>query len=499
MSIQTAVSASVVDSSIITNSTLTNASKFPTNVENQFKFVLNQYGDAYAVTTDEHKNCLAYAIGGKSFNNIIQRCTFESGKILKRTEIEDINAVLTARAEMSGEVLQIHSRVAPGSKGGIVIDLVDVENTRLEICDGEVKIIKDGSAIPFSRTVSARPMLYSKTHGDINLLKKYINCSDPDFLMLTVFIAYTLAQPKIRSSKFMFLILLGASGFGKSSICDNVIVPLIDNSIVGIQSFPKDEQALGISTQNSHISCFDNVRDLSTSMSDALCKLSTGNSFVSRKLYSNDDQHITRLHSAVVINGVSSFVTEPDLAQRCLTIELKPMVNASRISDAKMLNDLENDLPIIFRGIVEMIANVFVHLPNVIVKNHERMIEFVNFLSAMEMVDEVPNGIYQGLYSSKLQDAQIDSLFEDPLGVAMMEFCRRQDSWEGLPNDLLASLHQLYKNTKNISGLPTNPSAFSKRLRFISNSLLMHGIKIEFSRTKHRLITIEVLNSFNAD
>jgi len=480
----------------MTLQTIVSSKQISTGFEERFQFVLNQHGKAYAITNDGSSNSLAYEIGGKAFNDIIQEAAFERGTLLKRNELDDTNSICKLKARRSGKIVDIFSRVAP-FEDGIELDVGDEENTRIKIGDGLVAVIKNGSIIPFARNPNSRPMPVSHSHGDIKLLKKHVNMSDPDFFMLTAFLAYTIATPKIKSSRFLFLVLLGNSGLGKSSICDNVIIPLVDNSIVGIQSFPKDEKELGITTQNSHIACFDNVRHLSTSMSDSLCKLSTGNSLSSRKLYSNDDQHVTHLHSAVVLNGINSFVTEPDLAQRCLTIELKPMAKENRKSDAQMMSELEIDLPIIFRGLLELIAAVLVQLPNVEVTDPERMYDFVRFLSAMEKVQGAPDGVYQGLYSSKLHEDQMTTLFNDPLGVAMMKFCSKHDYWQGLPNELLASLHDMFGNHRFISGLPTNPSAFSKRLRFISANLLAQGIRVEFGRTKHRLITIEVLGGSN--
>ena len=481
----------------MTLNTIVSSKQVSTGFEERFQFVLNQHGKPYAITNDSSSNCIAYEIGGKAFNDIIQETAFEGGKLLKRNELDETNSICDLKARRSGKIVNIFSRVAPSEGGGIEIDIRDEENTRIKIANGLITFIKNGSIIPFARNPNSRPMLVSHSRGDINLLKKYLRCSDPDFLMLTAFLAYTIATPKIKASRFLFLVLLGDSGLGKSSICDNVIIPLVDNSIVGIQSFPKNEKELGIATQNSHIACFDNVRHLSTSMSDSLCKLSTGNSLSSRKLYSDDDQHVTHLHSAVVLNGISSFVTEPDLAQRCLTIELKPMAKENRKSDAQMMSDLEVDLPIIFRGLLELIAGVFMQLPNVEVTNPERMYDFVRFLSAMEKVQGAPDGVYQGLYSSKLHEDQMTTLFDDPLGGAMMKFCSEHSYWQGLPQDLHASLHEMYRSNRFISGLPTNPSAFSKRLRFISANLLKQGIRVEFGRAKHRLITIEVLGGSN--
>lgn len=488
---------------VVTVTSFTSNSKnyLPEQLEVKFKFVLNQRGKAYAIVNSSG-NCYALEVGGNQLNAIIYSLAYEAGNVLKKYELDELNQYLIAKAIMSGLVFHTYSRVAPTTDGGgIEIDLADEANTRIRIIDGNVQIIRDGSLIPFARNPKAKPMVMPAEYGDVRLLKKYVNCSHQDFVLLTAFIAYSLAHPKVKTSKFMFLVLLGASGAGKSFVAENIIIPLIDNSLVGIQSFPKDEKGLGVATQNSQVACFDNVRNLNVIMSDALCKLSTGNSLTSKKLYTDDDQHIISLHSAVVLNGVNSFVTEPDLAQRCLTIELKTMVNSERLSESEMVPELNAELPIIFRGVLNLIAGVLQKLPEAKVTHPERMLDFVRFLSAMELVDGVPCGVYQELYSSKLKEDQVDSLFDDPLAVAVIDFASNKSNfykgkWSGMPQKLLSALHDLHKGNR-FSGLPTIPSAFSKRLRFISAGLLAQGIRVEFIRAKDRIITIEILGDDN--
>ena len=66
-----------------------------------------------------------------------------------------------------------------------------------------------------------------------------------------------------------------------------------------------------------------------------------------------------------------------------------------------MLSALEADLPVIQRGLFDLIAQIMAHLPSVEVTNPQRMIDFVRWLAALEMVDGTPAGIYQDVYAEK--------------------------------------------------------------------------------------------------
>lgn len=144
----------------------------------------------------------------------------------------------------------------------------------------------------------------------------------------------------------------------------------------------------------------------------------------------------------MVFNGIHGFIVEPDLVQRCLTLMLKPIDDSNRKSESQIFSDFQNDLPKIFRGILNLISNIFVHLPSVETTNPERMLEFVQWLAAYEKANNVPAGVYQMQYSTVLNDSMQDSLLEDPLAAAVVTVADKSSSgsWSSTPTDLLEEL-----------------------------------------------------------
>jgi hypothetical protein len=126
------------------------------------------------------------------------------------------------------------------------------------------------------------------------------------------------------------------------------------------------------------------------------------------------------------------------------------------------------------------------------VTNPERMIDFVRWLAALEGVKGIPAGSYQSAYSHVLEQAQLDSLLENPLAAAVVGLVESLDSpWSGEPTELLEELG--YHATTGIqrSNLwPKNAIQMSKRLRSFQASLGTQGISITFGRGKKRHITI---------
>jgi hypothetical protein len=158
-----------------------------------------------------------------------------------------------------------------------------------------------------------------------------------------------------------------------------------------------------------------------------------------------------------------------------------------------MVKELEDDMPSIFRGLLDLIAAVFQHLPEAEVTNPERMLDFVIWLAAMEKAHGIPPGTFQAAYSDSLHQSQMDSLLDNSLGAALIEFADRMkaNKWSGTPAQLHKELNDLTTTGTTYSReWPQNPIALSKRLNALKSSLLTQGVSVEFSRGKKRIITI---------
>lgn len=469
----------------------------PYKLHLNLRLILNQHGKAFAIIRNIVGNVYVLAVGSKKFNAFLLEKVRNEGASLNKRALGELNEVLEAYAEQYGVVTNVYLRVAP-IEDGIEIDLGDEAHTRISITAGQVHIVTSGSKVPFYRTVNSKPMVMPAAFGNLKPLRKYLNTSSTDALLLTAWISYTLAHSKMPTSNFPILVLQGNQGSGKTSLCENVIIRIIDPSAIGVQVFPGNAKDLAIAGQNSHVLCFDNLRSFKAYMADALCIAATGGIITGRQLYTDSDQQATRLHVALVLNGIHQFIDQPDLAQRCLTIHLTPIEEAKRKSEVELAKEFDADLPEIMRGLFELIAGIFTHLPNVEITNPERMIDFVKWLAAMEMVDGAPAGTYQGLYSDSLNQGQLDTLMDNPLAAAIIEFTDelKGEVWSDTPSELLVELNSLVgRGTQFSRDWPQNPIALSKRIAGLQAGLLSQGVKIELTRGKQRTVTIRKMGA----
>lgn len=444
-------------------------------------------------------NAPVLRVGSPAMNAVLRGAAADRDITLRGPELDDLNERIRAFAEQAGIRRPVWYRVAP-IPNGIEIDLCDEANNRVRITPGKVVLVDRGSQTLFRRTAVARPMVKPAEVGNLRLLYKYLNVHPTAVPLLVGWISYTLAHAKVPTNKFPILVLHGGQGSGKTSLTNNVILPLIDPNGVGVQTFPNSAKDLAIAGQNAHVVAFDNVRSFRSSMADMLCIAATGGAISSRALYTDDEQRVVRLHVAVILNGIHMFVNQGDLAQRCLPIHLGRLPENRRQSETALVKAFEADLPAIQRGLFDLIARIFEHLPSAKVTNPERMLDFVQWLAAMEAADGAPPGVYQAEYSHALREGQLDTLMGNVLAAAVLAFVdsKIDDWWTGTPAELYDALCDAVDfSTARSREWPPNPIAMSKRLRGLQASLLTQGVSVEFGRGKKREITIE--NKGNRD
>jgi hypothetical protein len=132
-------------------------------------------------------------------------------------------------------------------------------------------------------------------------------------------------------------------------------------------------------------------------------------------------------------------------------------------------------------------------LPDVVVTNPERMLDYVRYLAACELIDGVPPGIYQAAYSENLREGQQDSLAESTLASALIEFSSSLNgTWQGEPGHLLSKLEALMPRHLTRSGdWPRTPAMLSRHLHSMQASLKSHDIVVTFGRGEKRWIRIQ--------
>ena len=428
-------------------------------------------------------------------HELLRRCATTAIPTTQRILDECINR-LAAHAQVWGEPVTTYVRIAPSGDGGIVIDVGDAETTHLLLSGGTVRLVRSGSGALFLRPKSMLPLVLPADSGDVGRLDRYLPSHKPTQLLLLAWIAYTIAHPKQDTSKYVFLVLLGGEGSGKTSLC-KVLQTLIDPSSTGVRTFPRNVQDLAVALSSSHLVVFDNMRSISPPMSDQLCVASTGGTFGVRRLYTNDEQALLRLHGAVILNGIHLQIEQPDLAQRCRVVRLSALKDADRLPDDVLRARFEQDLPSIMRGLYELVAKILMALPTAEVLHATRMLSFSRWIAAFEKVNGMPGGHLQATYKDMTEEAQLDAVMDDPVGEAVVALMEQEEKrfgdWSGTPTELLRALEALIDPfVQRTRDWPKSPIALSKRLQSLQTALGAQGITVQASRGRTRTIKLKI-------
>jgi hypothetical protein len=451
---------------------------------------LGRDGRVYLIERD-NPNVRAHPLGTRAANAVLGELLRRVGELGTPAQVRDLTEAIRSHAELHLPAEDVWYRYG-AIAGGVEIALYDDADTRVRITPGRVDVVTSGSLVAFYRTPHCRPMALPAASGDVGLLNQYLNLDDTQFTLYVGYLTYTMARPKVPSSKFLLLVLLGGQGSAKSTAAQ-ITVRLIDPSAVGVQRFPGSARDLAIAAQGAHVLAYDNLRRIHPSMSDALCTASTGGSFVTRQLYTDAEQVIMPLHAAVILNGIfGGFMSQPDLAQRSLVFHLRPIDERHRRSESDLARRFEADLPAIQRGLFEKTAAILQHLDSAEVTTPERMYDFSRWLAAMERADGVHADVYQAAYSTLLHEAQLDSVMDSLVGATVLEFAEKHGEWTGTPTELLTELGKLVTvSAERSREWPSNPISLGKRLAVLIPALLTQSVVVDVTRGRDRRVTIK--------
>ncbi len=399
--------------------------------------------------------------------------------------LQDSITALQGFAIHEGGLKDVHVRVAEHN-GDVYIDLGDSSWRAVRVSASGWQIV-DVAPVYFRRPVGLTA-LPAPVDGRVDALNGLVNISDDiDFrLLMTVAASYL-----FPTGPYIVLVLTGEQGSAKS-FAARIVRDLIDPSAAPLRSLPRDERDLMIAATNGWVVNLDNVSRLRPWLSDALCRLSTGSGFATRALYSDSDEAIFAAARPVILNGISTFVSRGDLADRSLTLNLPYVPPRRRRDDEDVISEFHRARPALLGGILNLIVEAIRNAEQR-PKQLPRMATFAKRGYALAPALEWSGPDFMKAYSSKTRDASGDVL-EDSI-IAPLITRIAEDGWEGRPSELLQKLDGRVTDKKRESkSWPKAANSLSGELKRLIPALRAEGVEVEFSKTpgskSQRLITI---------
>ncbi|CAD76990.1 putative ATP-binding protein [Rhodopirellula baltica SH 1] len=439
-------------------------------------------GNAYAtILIDSHQE--THSLKSRQFQRLIGRRFYETyGRVANPNSIGSAISTLEGKAIFEGEEGTPAIRVA-GNESKILIDLCNDRWQAIEVTASDVRFVPSVSA-NFVRP-AAMQSLPTPDGTDLDLLRKYINIQDDDFYLMISWLMMALHP----SGPYPVLMLSGEQGSAKSTTA-RMLRSLVDPNRSPIRAAPKSTQDLAIAANNGRVVAFDNLSSISTSLSDALCRLSTGGGFSTRALYANDEEVIFESKRPIILTAIENVASREDLADRTISITLPTIQKGSRRTEKEIWSDFERDAPAIFGGLLELLSAGLRNLDSVFIPELPRMADFAQFATAAETEMGLQPGGWMRLYSQNIQ-ATNQALVDDKPLIGLIRECLQQNPEPMQISDWLDLLESQAEHDPGQKRLiPSTPKALGGELRRLAPVMRRAGIEVDFDTysNKHRTI-----------
>jgi energy-coupling factor transporter ATP-binding protein EcfA2 len=297
------------------------------------------------------------------------------------------------------------------SGDALVLDLGDATGQAVVIRPEDWKV--EQPPVLFRRTELTAALPTPQRGGVLDELWTLINVAEDDRPVL----AAVLASALMATVPHVITALVGEQGSGKTS-ATKMLAALLDPSPAQVRRAPRDVETWTTAAAGSWVVALDNLSGITDQISDALCRASTGDGDVRRRLYSDGDLHVIAFMRVVFVNGIDLGAVNDDLADRLVTVTLKRLVDYQRRRDADMTEAWRAAHPRVLGALLDLTCAVLRELPTIELDSPPRMADFGYVLTA---VDTVLGTRGMGTYLRSRTTLAEEAMTSDPVLTAIAD------------------------------------------------------------------------------
>lgn len=360
----------------------------------------------------------------------------------------------------------------------------------LGTADGRCILIEPGqwhrksrSPVVFRRTKAMLPLPDPIHAGDgLAVLKGLLNLDLEQYRMVVGWIVASW-MPQIAHP---ILKVVGEHGTAKTTLA-RLVLGLIDPSRAPMRTTPHDVRSWVVSASASWAVGMDNISVIPGWLSDTWCRAVTGEGFVDRALFTDDDVVVIAFRRVIAFTTIDTGAVAGDPGERLLVVEPHLIPASQRRSEEEIEAAFEHAKPAVFASLLDLAAQVLAVLPSVRLASMPRMADFARVLAA---VDHVTGWDTLATYLENADTVSADMLATDEFGQAVVAFVRQAGDWTGTSTELLAAVDTPERRPTK---WPTNPSQVGGHIRRIAPVLRDHDIDVTEQRVgKNRTRTLRL-------
>ena len=354
----------------------------------------------------------------------------------------------------------------------------------IAIC-GQGWSVVDRPAVHFRRPEGLLPLPVPAHDGSIDLLRPYVNLTEPDFRLMIAWLTAALRPV----GPYPVLVLNGEQASGKSTLA-RILRLLIDPQACPVLALPESTRDLMATALNGWLLVYENISTIPDWLSDCVCQLAFGGGFASRTLFTNDERTVIYAQRPVILVGIDDFVARGDLRDRAVFLNLNPIPRSRRRTESSIWPAFQADYPRIMGGVLDAIAGGLRELPNVQVSDLPRMADYAVWGEATSRALGWGNETFLAAYNDNRRHASAAILDDSPLATVLLSMARPGVAWSGSPRSSIAGPQKLPASPTG-PRWPKTVNAFGAELRRLAPQIRLHGLSIHFER-KHegRIVTL---------
>lgn len=418
-----------------------------------------------------------WPLNSKGFKEWLGKHYFESeGKVPTGTVLTDALNTLQGKARFHGSLVEVHTRLA-AVDGFIWLDLCNPDWQIVKIGPNGWSIVTD-APFKFRRAGGMRPLAVPVLGGSIESLRSLVNVKDADWPLLVAWLVTALRPGK----PFPVLAIHGEQGSAKSTVC-KILRSLIDPNKAPLRSEPKEERDLILAATNGWLVALDNLSYLNPRLADALCRLSTGGGFGTRKLYENDEETLFEAMRPILLNGIEELATRGDLLDRTIILHLPTIGTERRRTETELWREFDEKKALILGALLTGVSRALRDFETVVLPNKPRMADFAEWAIAAEPSFGFAPGEFIGAYRQNRRSANEIVLEASPIASCVVKFARERGRWQGNATALLTELSRIADDSvSSQKGWPKRANMMSGALNRIAPNLRASGIACSITR-----------------
>ena len=375
-------------------------------------------------------------VDSKTFRLWLRRAFYDQHKEAAPSKaVDEVLDTVEGLALFEGDARETALRVGQ-QDSAIYIDLGSQDWQAVHI-SSDGWCLQESPPIAFRRTPGMESLPIPIGGGSIEELRSFVNVnSDDDFMLLVAWLVGCLRP----TGPYPILVLNGEQGTGKSTLA-NILRRLIDPNIAATRTPPERNDEIFIAAENGWMLNFDNLSKVKESMSDAFCRVASGSGYSKRKLYSDSDEVLITVSRPIVINGIPDLATRPDLADRCITIQLPRIAATKRRAESEFWEDFDMEAPRIFGALLDAVVVALRDQSSVTLVEAPRMADFATWVSAAFKICDWEQNQFLGALAKNRVESDITLIESEPCAYAIEKVVvAKFGNWLGSASELLQEI-----------------------------------------------------------